>query len=187
MPDLPPLVSLGAQIISFSEFQKIRDTGILGKVVVTSGYFDPIHPGHISCFLESKKLGNTLVVLVDGDRRAVEKKGKSFQDIATRCSIVSGIRSVDYVIPLETENIDTVAEALGFMKPAIFAKGGDRCVTSVPIPSAEVDICQKNGTLIVYSVGLEKKWASSNFLQDWVDFKNRGNCPLTPSTKPLAR
>ena len=42
-----------AKIVSFDEFDKIKDG--LDTVVCTSGGFDPIHSGHISCFQESKK------------------------------------------------------------------------------------------------------------------------------------
>ena len=44
--------SFGGKIISLEEFAKLRPT--LGKVVATSGGFDPLHPGHISCILERK-------------------------------------------------------------------------------------------------------------------------------------
>ncbi len=163
--------SFGGKIITFSEFQKIRDT--LGNIVMTSGYFDPIHPGHISCFIESKKLGDTLVVLVDGDRRAAEKKGKSFQDIATRCSIVSGIRGVDYVVPLEIEGIDNPGQALDIIRPAVFAKGGDRNTTDNPLPEAETIACKKHAIEIIYNVGLGKEWSSSIFLKNWLEFNNK--------------
>ena len=60
----------------------MRDT--LGKVVATSGGFDPIHPGHISCIIESQVYGDVLVVIVNGDSFLTEKKGKPFQDVETR-------------------------------------------------------------------------------------------------------
>ena len=73
----------------------------LGKVVATSGGFDPIHPGHISCIIESAGFGDVLVVIVNGDTFLTEKKGKPFQDCRTRCLIVSGLRDVDYVVPFD--------------------------------------------------------------------------------------
>ena len=42
-----------AKIISFEEFDSVRDT--LGKIVCTSGGYDPAHPGHLSCIHESRK------------------------------------------------------------------------------------------------------------------------------------
>src|SRR3989338_10450527 len=131
----------GAPIISFEDFAKLRPK--LGKVVATSGGFDPIHTGHISCIVESKRYGDTLVVIVNGDAFLKAKKGKPFQDLATRCLIVSAIRGVDYVVPFEIEGDTTVIQALETIKPHIFTKGGDRADEKT-IP--EWDTCQKNGT-----------------------------------------
>ena len=63
-----------AKIVTFHEFEKLRSS--LGKIVCTSGPFDPIHPGHLSCIHESKKYGDTLVVIVNGDTMLKNKKGK---------------------------------------------------------------------------------------------------------------
>ena len=156
--------SLGAKIITFEEFQTLRDQ--LGTIVATSGFFDPIHPGHISCFIESKKLGDTLVVIVNGDSAARLKKGKPFQDLLTRCSIVSGIRSVDYVVPFEIEADISVVKALEWLRPHIFTKGGDRMASNIP----EVATCQKYGIKIVDNVGRDKEWSSSTFLKEWGEF-----------------
>ena len=157
----------GSEIISLDEFAKLRPT--LGKVVATSGGFDPIHPGHISCIIGSKKYGDTLVVIVNGDAFLTAKKGKPFQNLETRSLIVSGIAGVDYVIPFEIDDDTTVNRALEIMKPDVFTKGGDR-VDKASLP--EWDICEKNDIEIVFNVGEDKKWSSSHFLKDWEDHKN---------------
>ncbi|HYF96894.1 MAG TPA: adenylyltransferase/cytidyltransferase family protein [Patescibacteria group bacterium] len=154
----------GAKIVSFEEFEKLRPG--LGKVVATSGGFDPIHPGHISCIIESKKYGDTLVVIVNGDAFLTAKKGKSFQDLETRSLIVSGIMGVDYVIPFEIKDDQTVSKALEALKPDVFTKGGDR-VDASTIP--EWETCQKYNIKVVSGVGLDKKWSSSWFLKEWND------------------
>lgn len=152
----------GAKIVSFKEFDKLRPK--LGKIVVTSGGFDPIHPGHISCIIESKEYGDTLVVIVNGDAFLTAKKGKPFQNLETRSLIVSGIAGVDYVIPFEIKNDQTVSKALEDLKPDVFTKGGDR-VDESSIP--EWETCQKYKIKIVTGVGLAKKWSSSWFLKEW--------------------
>jgi cytidyltransferase-like protein len=152
----------GAKIISFEEFNKLRPK--LGKVVVTSGGYDPIHPGHISCIIESKKYGDTLVVVVNGDAFLTAKKGKPFQNLETRSLIVSGIMGVDYVIPFEIKNDQTVNKALEALKPDVFTKGGDR-VDESTIP--EWETCKKNNIKVISGVGLPKKWSSSWFLKEW--------------------
>jgi D-beta-D-heptose 7-phosphate kinase/D-beta-D-heptose 1-phosphate adenosyltransferase len=151
-----------AKIISFDELDQIRDK--LGRIVCTSGGFDPIHPGHATCIIESKQHGDTLVVVVNGDSFLRAKKGKAFQDVKTRCMLVSCIREVDYVIPFEIENDQTVCEALRRVRPAIFTKGGDRTdYTNIP----EWQVCQDLGIELVPQVGLDKEWSSSDFLEEW--------------------
>ncbi len=154
----------GAPIISMDELKILRPQ--LGKIVATSGGYDPIHPGHISCIVESKQYGDTLVVIVNGDAFLTAKKGKPFQDLATRSLIVSSLRGVDYVVPFEIEGDLSVIQALNEIKPHIFTKGGDR-VDAKTI--REWDTCQKHGIEIMTGVGLDKKWSSSWFLKDWTD------------------
>jgi cytidyltransferase-like protein len=159
----------GAEIVSLNQFAEIRPK--LGKVVATSGGFDPIHPGHISNIAESKKYGDTLVVIVNGDAFLTAKKGKPFQNIETRSLIVSGITGVDYVIPFEIEGDQTVVRALDAIKPDVFTKGGDRNKNTLPPEEAEA--CKRNNIKVIFGVGDDKKWSSSWFLEDWDKSKNR--------------
>ena len=48
------------------------------KIVCVSGYFDPIHVGHLEYFKFSKKIGTKLMVIVNNDEQATLKKGKPF-------------------------------------------------------------------------------------------------------------
>ncbi|MBE0440206.1 MAG: adenylyltransferase/cytidyltransferase family protein [Gammaproteobacteria bacterium] len=129
-----------AHIISVEEFHDIRAS--LGKIVCTSGGFDPLHPRHTSCIIESKHYGDTLVVSVNGDSFLQNKKGKAFMDLNTRCQLVASIRHVDYVIPFEIENDSTVCEALRLIQPHVFTKGGDRTdYSNIP----EWALCQQLG------------------------------------------
>jgi D-beta-D-heptose 7-phosphate kinase/D-beta-D-heptose 1-phosphate adenosyltransferase len=154
-----------AEIVDFATIDRLRPR--LGKMVVASGGFDPVHPGHASNLLESRKLGDTLVVVVNGDNFLRTKKGKAFQDLRTRCQIVSFLRGVDYVVPFEIENDQTVCEALRSLRPHVFAKGGDRAAPEL-VP--EWGICQELGIEIVFGVGNAKLWSSSDFLKDWGEF-----------------
>lgn len=158
-----------APILSLEAFATLRDTQDLGTVVCTSGGFDPIHPGHVTCIIESKQHGDTLVVLVNGDAFLRAKKGRPFQDLDTRCRIVSGLRGVDYVVPFEIEDDPTVAVALRAIRPRYFTKGGDRKVGHSMPPSEEA-ACAEFGIEIIDGVGLDKAWSSSDFLGDWEAF-----------------
>jgi D-beta-D-heptose 7-phosphate kinase/D-beta-D-heptose 1-phosphate adenosyltransferase len=153
---------LGAEIVPIDELSARRDS--LGRLVMTSGGFDPIHPGHISCIIESASYGDALVVVVNGDSFLREKKGRPFQNCETRCLIVSGLRGVDYVVPYDAPGDPTVIGALETIKPHVFTKGGDRVdATSIP----EWEVCQRLGIEVVTGVGLSKEWSSSEFLENW--------------------
>jgi cytidyltransferase-like protein len=154
-----------APIVDFETIDRLRPT--LGKMVVASGGFDPLHPGHASNLLDSRKLGDTLVVVVNGDNFLRTKKGKAFQDLETRCHIVSFLRGVDYVVPFEIENDQTVCEALRRIRPHVFAKGGDR---AAPHLVPEWDVCQQLGIEMVFGIGRAKAWSSSDFLKEWGEF-----------------
>ena len=166
-------------IVSFDEFDRIRDQ--LGRIVSTSGGFDPLHPGHASCIIESKKYGDTLVVVVNGDSFLQRKKGKAFMDLQTRCQVVSCVRNVDYVIPFEIENDQTVCEALRRIRPHVFTKGGDRVdFTNIP----EWQVCQDLGIELVSQVGRPKLWSSSDFLKEWGEFlAEKGNLPISQPSR----
>jgi len=150
-------------ITSFSKLDEIRES--LGKIVCTSGGFDPIHPGHTSCIVDSKQYGDTLVVIVNGDNFLTKKKGKPFMGLDTRCKIVSSIQGVDYVIPFEIEDDMTVCVALEKLRPAVFTKGGDRTdFSNIP----EYETCKRLGIEIIAQVGEPKHWSSSFFLDSWM-------------------
>jgi len=157
----------GAKIVSLDEFARLRPK--LGKIVATSGGFDPIHPGHISNIIDSKQYGDTLVVIVNGDQFLTAKKGRPFQNLETRCLIVSGIVGVDYVVPFEIEDDTTVVKALEVIRPNVFTKGGDR--NQKTLPPDETKVCLDHDIKVVFGVGESKKWSSSWFLADWE--KNR--------------
>ncbi len=158
-----------AHIVSFDEFNRLRGVmgDKLGRIVCTSGGYDPIHPGHLSCLIESRRFGDTLVAVVNGDAFLTAKKGRAFQDLATRCRIVACVREVDYVVPFEIEGDQTVREALRRLRPHVFTKGGDR-VDAASIP--EWDVCRELGIEVESGIGFDKQWSSSDFLADWGRF-----------------
>jgi D-beta-D-heptose 7-phosphate kinase/D-beta-D-heptose 1-phosphate adenosyltransferase len=160
-----PLQLEPAPIVDFDTIDRLRPE--LGKIVVASGGFDPMHPGHASNLVEAKKLGDTLIAVVNGDEFLRVKKGRPFMDLKTRCGVVSFVRGVDFVVPFEIAGDQTVCEALRRLKPHVFAKGGDR-VDAKTTP--EWKVCQDLGIHIEFGIGAMKEWSSSDFLRDWGEY-----------------
>lgn len=128
------------------------------RVVLTSGGFDVCHVGHLRLFQASRKLGETLVVVVNGDDFLKRKKGRVVMPLAERMEIVAGFACVDHVVAWngDTQFVDGAIYAL---KPDILTKGGDR--TAATMAQCELDACQDVGCEVVYGVGGEKVQSSS--------------------------
>ncbi len=67
------------------------------KTVAVSGYFDPLHVGHLEYLKMAKSLGDKLIVIVNSDLQASLKKGKSFMSEKDRIEIIGALRCVDEV------------------------------------------------------------------------------------------
>ncbi len=129
-----------------------------GKVkIAVSGYFDPIHVGHLEYLKMAKSLGDTLVVIVNNNHQCVLKKGKFFMDENDRLEIVRAIKYVDEVV-LSVDQDKTVCKSLELIRPNIFANGGDRSTDEVP----ETSVCKKYKIEMVDGLG-EKIRSSSSF------------------------
>ena len=126
------------------------------KIVVTSGYFDPLHVGHLECLEMAKELGDRLIVIVNSDLQAKLKKGKSFMNENDRMKIVSALKCVDHVF-LSIDKDKSQCETLRCIKPDIFAKGGDRMSDEIP----ESKVCKELGIKIIDGLG-EKIRSSSD-------------------------
>ena len=127
------------------------------KIVAVSGYFDPIHVGHLEYLRLSKKLGDKLVVIVNNNHQCVLKKGKPFMDEKDRVEIVRALEMVDEVF-LSIDDDKSVCKSLEKIKPHIFANGGDRSTGEVP----ESTVCEKYN--IQMTDGLGDKIRSSSDL-----------------------
>ena len=125
------------------------------KIVATSGYFDPLHVGHLECLELAKELGDKLIVIVNSDLQAQLKKGKSFMNEKDRLKIVSALKCVDEVF-LSIDKDKTQCESLKHLKPNIFAKGGDRTSSEIP----ESKICKEFGIQIIDGLGAKIRSSS---------------------------
>lgn len=140
--------------------EKNLEEKFLKSVVVASGYFDPIHVGHIEYLELAKTMGDKLVVIVNNDWQAALKKGKSFMKETDRLKIVSSLKCVDEVF-LSIDKDKTVCKSLEAINPNIFAKGGDRFSDEIP----ESKICEKLNIDIIDGLG-EKIRSSSLIIKE---------------------
>ena len=128
-----------------------------GKVkIAVSGYFDPIHVGHLEYLKIAKSLGDILVVIVNNNHQCVLKKGKFFMDENDRLEIVKAIKYVDEVV-LSVDQDKTVCKSLELIRPNIFANGGDRSTDEVP----ETSVCKKYKIEMVDGLGEKIRSSSS--------------------------
>jgi len=136
------------------------------KIVAVSGYFDPIHIGHLEYFKFAKELGDYLYVIVNNDNQAKLKKGSFFMTESDRFKIVESMDIVDKAI-LSIDQDKSVSKTLLKIKPDIFANGGDKFEGSI----LEEKVCTKHGIKIVDSLG--KKIRSSSELTGIKERKNQ--------------
>ena len=124
--------------------------------VAVSGYFDPIHIGHLDYLELAKKLGDKLVVIVNNNHQCKLKKGKPFMDELDRMRIVESLGIVDEVF-LSIDSDKSVCKSLEEIKPDIFANGGDRATSEVP----ESVVCKKYNIEMVDGLGDKIRSSSS--------------------------
>lgn len=143
------------------------------KIVITSGYFNPLHGGHLDLIEGAAKLGDRLIVSVNNDKQQLLKKGKIILDEQNRMRLMRALKGVDEVVlTIDTENTfqTKTLDMLGEKYPndeLIFAKGGDRS-SEHSMPEDELDVCKKHGIKIVFGVGsheVEKRDSSTRINQ----------------------
>ena len=134
------------------------------KAVIVSGYFNPIHKGHLEYFNNSRALADELFVIVNNDAQRVLKGSKEFQNQEERMIIVSNIKAVDKAILSVDEDrtvcatLKKIAQEYGSEYELSFANGGDQNNDTIP----ERPICEEMGIALID--GLGDKIQSSSWL-----------------------
>jgi len=142
----------------------------MSKVVITSGYFNPLHIGHVNCIREAKRIGDYLVVIVNNDQQVKLKGSIAFMPEQERVEIIKSLRFVDEVF-LSIDKDKSVSESIKEIakmhsnEEIFFAKGGDRNSENIP----EKEVCDKFGIKIVNNVGGGKIQSSSWLLKSVPD------------------
>lgn len=123
---------------------------MLKTIVITSWYFNPIHPGHIECLELCKALWDELRVIVNNDKQVKIKTWNTdiFQDENFRMKIVSTLKPVNQVL-LSIDQDWSVCESIKYITEQIknkywpdtkiiFGKWWDRFSGNIP----ELQVCK---------------------------------------------
>jgi len=144
------------------------------RVVVVSGYFNPIHGGHLDYLEGAKKLGDYLIVIVNNDNQVEIKGSKPFMDCQERMRIVEALQCVNKAVESVDED-GSVVTTLNILHTKyslewdfdemIFANGGDRKLDNIP----EYELCEKRGIKMAFNVGGGKTQSSSELIEKVID------------------
>ncbi len=133
------------------------------KIVIESGFFNPLHGGHLDMIEAGAKLGDKLIVIVNNDAQQVMKKGKVILTAENRARLIGALRDVDEVL-ISVDEDPTVIKSLEIIAQKypedelVFANGGDRD-SEKAIP--EGDVCRQYNIEMVFGVGGTEKADSS--------------------------
>lgn len=134
-------------------------------LVIASGYFNPVHKGHIEYLTKSKKLGDKLFVIVNNDLQRELKGSKEFMSEDERKFIVESLKPVDWAVVSIDNNrlVDKSVEMIYNLykdefENFIFTNGGDQTEQTI----GERLICEKLNIKMVF--GLGDKIQSSSWL-----------------------
>lgn len=138
------------------------------RFVITSGYFNPLHIGHINLIREAKKLGDFLIVIVNNDEQVKLKGSIPFMPEQERIEIIKALRYADEVIlsidkdGFQSETLSAIAKI--YSGKLFFAKGGDRNASN--LPECEKRVCKEFNIEIINNVGGDKVQSSSWLLKN---------------------
>ena len=144
-------------------------------LVIVSGYFNPIHEGHLEYLNRSKALGDFLYVIINNDLQRELKGSTPFLTEQQRRTILKNIKAVDDVIISIDKNkfVDKTIELI-YKEEAhkydkiIFTNGGDQTEETI----GEKSICERLGIEMVFGLG-DKIQSSSWLLKDIITGINK--------------
>ena len=125
------------------------------KAIIVSGYFNPLHKGHLELFQKAKASGDQLWVIVNSDHQRELKGSKEFMLENERLLIVSAIGIVDKALisidkdKTQCATLADLAEKFLSDYELYFANGGDQNNDSIP----EVPVCKEKGIGLLEGLG----------------------------------
>jgi cytidyltransferase-like protein len=134
------------------------------KAIIVSGYFNPLHKGHLDLFRKAKEICYMLIVIVNNDIQRELKGSSFFQEEEERIEIIRELSLVDMAwlsIDKDSTQTSTLKMLLNKFHDTLnlsFANGGDQNNNTIP----EKKICEQFGIELID--GLGDKIQSSSWL-----------------------
>ena len=134
------------------------------KAIIVSGYFNPIHKGHIEYFHIAREFADKLIVIVNNDYQRKLKGSKEFMKEDERVMILKELKIVNYVYLSIDDTKDVslsikkINEQLSHKYELLFGNGGDQNNDTIP----EAKICKELNIKLID--GLGDKIQSSSWL-----------------------
>jgi len=151
--------------------------------VIVSGYFSPIHVGHLDMIEAAAALGDEVIVIVNNNAQQILKKGKVIIDEVDRLRIVNALSDVDHAM-IAVDDDRTVSASLAAIadrfghKTLIFANGGDRVPGFVP----EAEVCETHGIELRFGIGGDEKADSSSRINVEMGLEDQASAPPSETT-----
>ena len=122
------------------------------RIVFTNGCFDILHAGHVRYLAAARAHGDVLILGLNSDASVRRLKGETrpVNSEADRAEVVGALASVDYVVIFGE---DTAEELIAKVQPAVYAKGGDYTLETLP----EVRIVESYGGEVAFIPLVEGK------------------------------
>ena len=151
--------------------------------VIVSGYFSPLHVGHLDMIEAASELGDEVIVIVNNNAQQEIKKGKVIIDELDRLRVVLALRAVDHAL-VAVDDDRTVCASLAAIadqfgdRTLIFANGGDRVPGFVP----EAEVCEAHNIELRFGVGGDQKADSSSRINVELGLEDEASAPPSATT-----
>lgn len=147
-------------ILKYPKDKNIINGFSKSETVVLSGFFNPLHCGHLETIKYAHAFG-TVIVIVNNDLQVGIKGSTPFMSEDERLEIVHNIQGVRHVV-LSFDTDESVAQTLALINPKLFINGGDRFS---PNPKEQA-VCKEKNIGMLFAPHLDKIQSSSTLIED---------------------
>ncbi len=150
---------------------------------IVSGYFSPLHVGHLDMIEAAADLGDEVIVIVNNNAQQEIKKGKVIIDETDRLRVVLALEAVDHAL-IAVDDDRTVCASLALIakrfsdRRLVFANGGDRAPGFVP----EAATCEEHDIELRFGVGGDAKADSSSRINVELGLEDAPSAPPSETT-----